>query len=85
MNSGTSDIITVPPIPTIMSEATPTAGKMGDDIDIDVSRIILGAESIEEAGERIFRELIEVASGKPTKSEILNYNEFGIFRIGPTF
>ena len=75
-----------PIAPVIKITGNPeTARKMGDDIDIDVSGIILGAESIEEAGERIFRELIEVASGKPTKSEILNYNEFGIFRIGPTF
>ena len=75
-----------PIAPVIKITGNPeTAEKMRDDIDIDVSGIILGTESIEEAGKKIFRELIEVASGKPTKSETLNYNEFGIFRIGPTF
>jgi len=36
-------------------------------------------------GEKIFREVIRVANGKLTKSEILGHREFAINRIGPSF
>jgi altronate dehydratase large subunit len=36
-------------------------------------------------GERIFAEVIRVASGRLTKSEILGHREFAINRIGPSF
>lgn len=62
-----------------------TYQNMEDNIDLDLSPIISGEETIEQAGERIFNEMIEVASGKLTKSESLGHREFGIFRIGSTF
>lgn len=58
---------------------------MEDNIDLDLSSIISGGESIEEGGRRIFQEILEVARGKLTKSESLGHREFGIFRIGSTF
>jgi len=36
-------------------------------------------------GQRIFDEILEVASGKLTKSEILGHKEFSIDRISPFF
>lgn len=58
---------------------------MKDIIDINAGKIIDQGISIKEMGEEIFKEIIEVCNGKLTKSEILNHNEFGIYRIGPTF
>ena len=45
-----------------------------------------GVNSIEEIGAQIFEELIEVASGKKTKSEINEYgdDEFNPWVIGAT-
>ena len=45
-----------------------------------------GISSIEEIGTNIFNELIEVASGKKTKSEINEYgdDEFNPWVIGAT-
>ncbi|MEL1135484.1 UxaA family hydrolase [Desulfitobacterium sp. THU1] len=62
-----------------------TFKNMEDNIDLDLSAIISGEETIEQAGQRIFEEIIEVANGKLTKSESLGHQEFGIYRIGATF
>lgn len=62
-----------------------TYRNMEDNIDMDLSTVISGEETIEQAGERIFAEMIEVARGRLTKSESLGHREFGIYRIGSTF
>ena len=58
-----------------------TFNKMRCDIDVDVSPILEGEETIEEAGRRILRELLMVASGKPTKSELIGNREVAILRV----
>jgi altronate dehydratase large subunit len=62
-----------------------TYQNMIDNIDLDLSPVIAGEETIEQAGERIFEEILQVANGKLTKSESLGHQEFGIYRIGSTF
>ncbi len=61
-----------------------TYDSMKDNIDIDVSAIIEGKESIELAGDRLFRYVLKVIRGRKTKSEVLGHCEFAINRIGPT-
>jgi altronate dehydratase large subunit len=58
-----------------------TFEKMGDNIDIDVSSVLEGKETLKQAGERIFKMILEVASGKRTKAEILKNREFAIYRV----
>lgn len=58
---------------------------MEDNIDIDASSIISGAETIEQVGKRIFDEIVKVANGRKPKAEILGHQEFGIYKIAPTF
>lgn len=62
-----------------------TYNKMSDNIDIDASSIISGEKTIEQVGNEIFQEIIQVANGKLTKAESLGHREFGIYKIGPTF
>ena len=62
-----------------------TYRKMKDNIDLDVSQIIKGKETVKEAGKRIFEEVITVASGKLTKAEKLGQRDFCIFKIGLNF
>ena len=57
--------------------------KMKDNLDIDVSEILRGKGSIREAGNRIFDEMISVASGKLTKAEKLGQRDFCIFKMNP--
>ena len=54
-------------------------------MDINAGTIMDGVNSIEEIGNQIFEELIQVASGK-TKSEINEYgdDEFNPWVIGAT-
>lgn len=60
-----------------------TAQRLKDHIDVDVSSIIKGEETLEKAGQGIFQELLDVASGKATRSEILGYGMISIWNIGP--
>tara|TARA_B100000900_G_scaffold414237_1_gene440343 strand:+ start:1021 stop:2520 length:1500 start_codon:yes stop_codon:yes gene_type:complete len=57
-----------------------------EDMDINAGTIMDGINSIEEIGNQIFEELIAVASGKKTKSEINEYgdDEFNPWVIGAT-
>jgi len=59
--------------------------KMRENMDINAGEIITGNKSVQDIGEKIFREIIRVASGKLTKNEILGHREFAINRIGPSF
>ena len=61
-----------------------TAQTMADNTDLDVSGVITDAESFEQAAERLFQEIIEVSSGRPTAAERLGHREFAIHRRNPT-
>ncbi|NBD28186.1 UxaA family hydrolase [Paenibacillus glycinis] len=58
--------------------------RMEDNMDIDVSDMLDGSASLEQAGERIWQEIVDVAEGKWTKAEVLGHTEFSINRIGPS-
>jgi altronate hydrolase len=55
-----------------------------EDMDINCGEIIDGDSSIEDMGERIFRMMIDCASGSPSKSELHGYgqNEFVPWQLG---
>jgi altronate dehydratase large subunit len=53
-------------------------------MDVDVSEILSGTLSLQQGGDRIWQEILEVAEGKLTKAEILGHQEFSINRIGPS-
>jgi altronate dehydratase large subunit len=61
-----------------------TNTRMEDNLDVDVSDMLTGTLSLEQAGESIWQEILEVAEGKLTKAEILGHQEFSINRIGPS-
>ena len=55
---------------------------MRENIDINAGDIIEGKDTLRTVGERIFEEVIEVASGKKTRAEILGHSEFAIHGLG---
>lgn len=57
---------------------------MADNMDVDVSGMLEGTLDVTQAGDNIWREIIEVASGKEVKAELLGHQEFSINRIGPS-
>lgn len=58
--------------------------KQEEDMDINCGTVIAGQESVEQLGERIFREMLAAASGRKTKSELHGYgqNEFVPWALG---
>jgi len=75
------------PIAPVIKIATNTTmfNRMSDNMDINAGTIVDGTETIEEVGERIFNEILEVASGKLTKNEILGHRELSIDRMYPNY
>ena len=60
---------------------------MKDDMDLNAGTILDGSETVEEVGRRIFEEVVAVAGGKRTKSELLGIGdeEFAPWILGPLF
>jgi altronate dehydratase large subunit len=61
-----------------------TARQMADNLDVDVSGVIDDTETLDGAADRLFTEVLEVASGKLTAAEALGHREFAIHRRNPT-
>ncbi|MDR2523179.1 MAG: UxaA family hydrolase [Synergistaceae bacterium] len=80
---GTCTGCPVAPVIKVCSN-TPTFEKMSDNMDVNAGGIITGEKTIAQVGEALFSEMLEVCSGKTTKSEELGYGSFAINRIGPT-
>jgi len=61
-----------------------TARQMADNIDLDVSGIMSETETLDASADRLFDEVLAVASGKETATERLGHREFAIHRRNPT-
>jgi altronate hydrolase len=74
------------PVPSIkIASNTPMYERMIDDMDINAGTILAG-RSVAEVGREIFDAILEVASGRKTKSEIhgIGEEEFIPWLVGPT-
>lgn len=73
------------PSPSLkLSTNTALWQRQQEDIDLDCGSIVEGSETVDEAGERIFRLMLATASGRRTKSEEHGYgqNEFVPWQLG---
>ncbi len=57
--------------------------RLSGDMDLNAGEIIDGRTTLAGMGEKIFREIIEIASGRITSSELMGHHEFAIHSIGP--
>ncbi len=74
------------PTPSIkVASNTPMYERMIDDMDINAGEILNG-QSVEQVGREIFEEILAVASGRQTKSELhgIGEEEFVPWFVGPT-
>jgi altronate hydrolase len=72
------------PAPTIkIASNSDLAARKPGWIDFDAGTVAAG-ETIEGAGDRLFRLVLEVASGRPTRQEVAGYREIAIFKTGVT-
>jgi altronate hydrolase len=84
--TGRGSVFGCKPAPSIkLATSSALYRHMSDDMDIDCGTILDGA-SIEDVGRQILDEIVAVASGKPTKSELLGMGdeEFAPWQTGPT-
>jgi altronate hydrolase len=74
--TGRGSVFGCKPAPSLkLATNTPLFRRMEDDMDIDCGPIADGEASVAEMGERIFKLVLDTASGKQTKSEILGFGE----------
>ena len=82
--TGRGTPVGTPTVPVIkVSTNSTTYQRMKENIDTNAGVIIDGEDTLQSVGEQIFKEFLEVASGKLTKAEILGHREFGIHTLGP--
>ena len=67
-----------------VSANSETVRKMAENIDMDISDVLTGDMSLDDAGRIIAAKVLEVAGGKLTKAEKLGHREFGFHSIGLT-
>ncbi len=73
------------PAPCVkLATNSPMYQRLTEDMDINCGKVLDGTESIASMGDEIFRHLLDVASGRRTKSELLGLgdNEFVPWQIG---
>jgi len=83
--TGRGSVFGLKPVPSIkLATNTAMYNHMAGDMDLNCGAILDGEETIQGMGERIFRFILDIASGKKTKSELLGFgdNEFTLWRMG---
>jgi altronate hydrolase len=75
------------PAPSLkLATNTPMYERMKDDMDINCGEIVDGTATLEDVGQRIFKMVLDTASGKKSKSEEYGYgdDEFAPWHFGAT-
>ena len=73
------------PVPSLkLATNTIMFNKMSEDMDMNCGTVIDGEETLEQAGQRIFKLILKTASGHKSKSELNGYGdeEFTPWQIG---
>lgn len=86
--TGRGSVYGCKPTPCIkVATNTPLFNWMEEDMDINAGTILDGAETVEQVGMRILEQIIAVAGGEKTKSELagIGDEEFAPWTLGPTF
>ena len=74
--TGRGSVFGCKPAPSLkLATNTPLFERMSDDMDIDCGPIADGGATIQEMGQRIFKLVLDTASGKKSKSEELGFGE----------
>ena len=80
--TGQGNVIGNPIVPVIKLSANPiTCETMSEHIDLDVSAILQGTMTHEEAGERLLDLAIRTANGRFTAAEALGHREFVLTKL----
>ncbi|HYF16478.1 MAG TPA: altronate dehydratase family protein [Ramlibacter sp.] len=83
--TGRGSMFGAKPVPSIkLATNTPMFERLTEDMDINCGEILDGTASMDQMAQRIFADMLEVASGRRTKSELLGLgdHEFVPWNIG---
>ena len=83
--TGRGSVFGCKPVPSLkIASNTPMYQRMIDDMDVNCGRIVDGDETILEMGQYIFQRILDMASGKKSKSEELGFGdcEFVPWQVG---
>lgn len=74
--TGRGSVFGCKPTPSLkLASNTSLYQRLSDDMDINCGTILIGDETVPEVGARIFEEMLAVASGQPTRSEVHGFGE----------
>lgn len=80
--TGQGNVIGNPVLPVIKLSANPiTCGTMREHIDLDVSAILQGEMTLDEAGEKLLEVIVRTAQGRVTAAEALGHREFVLTKL----
>ncbi len=75
------------PIVPVIKVATNSTmfDRMRENMDIDAGAVLDGRKTIADVGEEIFEWIVDAANGRKPAAEELEFRDFAINRIGPSF
>lgn len=80
--TGQGNIIGNPIIPVIKLSANPlTCSTMSEHIDLDVSAILRGEMTLDQAGDELLKMIMRTANGRLTAAEALGHREFVLTKL----
>jgi altronate hydrolase len=85
--TGRGSVYGCKPSPSLkLATSTRLYQHMEEDMDVNCGTIVDGTETVEQVGERIFKLILETASGRKSKSELLGFgeDEFAPWVVGAT-
>ncbi|AEH51807.1 UxaA family hydrolase [Pseudothermotoga thermarum] len=83
--TGQGNPIGNPIVPVVKITANEkTAACMSEHIDVDVSALLKGQITLEEATQILWKRVVETANGRMVKAEILNHKEFVLTKLYPS-
>ncbi len=83
--TGQGNIIGNPIEPVVKLTANPkTAATMSEHIDVDVSGLLTGRLTLEQAADQLWETMIRCASGRLTCAEALGHREFVLTKLYPS-
>jgi altronate dehydratase large subunit len=84
--TGKGSPVGYPIAPVIKITGNPnTHARLEEIIDVNAASVTLGERDIREVGEEIFREVVAVADGKPTKAEVYGFRDFSIATLAGAY
>ena len=80
--TGQGNIIGNPILPVIKLSGNPiTCASMSEHIDLDVSKILQGETTVDEAGCELLKLMLATCNGRLTSSEVLGHREFVMTKL----